>query len=38
MIADKKNDKNLSRIVNELFLRGRTLNISSAFISQTYLK
>ena len=31
MIADKKNDKNLSPTVNELFLRERTLNISRVY-------
>ena len=38
MIADMESDKKLSPIVNELFLRRRKLNISLAFISQSYLK
>ena len=38
MIADIKANKKLSPIVTELFLRGRKLNISLAFISQTYFK
>ena len=31
-------NKNLSPIVTELFLRGRNLNISLDFISQSYVK
>ena len=38
MIADMKRDKKLSTTVTELFLRGRTLNISLVFISQSYFK
>ena len=38
MIADMKANKKLNPIVIELFLRGRKLNISLAFISQSYLK
>ena len=33
-----KRDKKLSTTVTELFLRGRTLNISLVFISQSYFK
>ena len=33
IIADKESNKKLSPIVSELFLRGRKLNISLAFIS-----
>ena len=32
MIADMESNKKLSPIVNELFLRGRKLNISFVFI------
>ena len=38
MIADMEANKKLSPIVTELLLRGRKLNISLAFISQSYLK
>ena len=38
VIADMKSNKKLSRIVTELFLRGRKLNISLVFISQSYFK
>ena len=38
MIADMKSNKKLSPIVTELFLRGRKLNISLVFISQSYFK
>ena len=38
MIADMEANKKLSPIVTELLLRGRKLNISLAFISQTYFK
>ena len=37
-LADMESNKKLSHIVTELFLRGRKLNISLAFISQSYLK
>ena len=33
-----KSNKNLSPIATELFLRGRKLNISLIFISQSYFK
>ena len=36
IIADLKSNKNLSPIVTELFLRGKKLNISLVFISQSY--
>ena len=38
MIADMINNKNLSSIVNELFIRGRKPNISLVFITQSYFK
>ena len=38
MIADIESNKELSTKVTELFLRGRKLNISLAFISQSYFK
>ena len=38
MIADMINNKNLNPIVTELFIRDRKLNISVAFITQSYFK
>ena len=38
MIADMFNNKKLSPIVTELFVRGRKLNISIVFITQSYFK
>ena len=38
MIADMINNKKLNSIVTELFIRGRKLNISLVFITQSYLK
>ena len=38
MIADMINDKKLNSIVTELFIRGRKLNISLVFITQSYFK
>ena len=38
MIADMINNKKLDSIVTELFIRGRKLNISIVFITQSYLK
>ena len=38
MIADLINDKKLNSIVNELFIRGRKLNIYLVFITQSYFK
>ena len=38
MIADMINNKKLNSIVTELFIRGRKLNISIVFITQSYLK
>ena len=38
MIADMINNKKLNSIVTELFIRGRKLNISLVFISQSYFK
>ena len=37
-IADTESNKKLSPIVTELLLRGRKLNISLVFISQSYFK
>ena len=36
MIADMLSNKNLNPIVTELFIRGRKLNISLVFITQSY--
>ena len=36
MIADMLNNKKLNPIVTELFIRGRELNISFVFITQSY--
>ena len=38
MLADMKTNKKLSPILTELFLRGRKLNISLVFISQSCFK
>ena len=38
MIADMINDKQLDSIVTELFIRGRKLNVSIAFITRSYFK
>ena len=38
MIADMINNKKLNSMVTELFIRGRKLNISIAFITQSYFK
>ena len=38
MIADTINNKTLNPIVTELFIRGRKLNISIVFITQSYFK
>ena len=38
MIADMINDKKLDSMVTELFIRGRKLNISIVFITQSYFK
>ena len=38
MIADMINNKKLTSIVTELFIRGRKLNISLIFITQSYFK
>ena len=38
MIADISNNKKLNSIETELFIRGRKLNISIAFITQSYFK
>ena len=36
MIADMLSNKKLNPVVNELFIRGRKLNISLAFNTQSY--
>ena len=38
MIADMINNKKLNSVVTELFIRGRKLNISFVFITQSYFK
>ena len=38
MITDMINNKKLNSIVTELFIRGRKLNVSIVFITQSYLK
>ena len=38
MIADMINNKKLNSIVTELLIRGRKLNISLVFITQSYFK
>ena len=38
MIADMINNKKINPVVRELFIRGRKLNISIAFITQSYFK
>ena len=38
MIADVINNKKLNSIVTELFIRGRKLDISLIFITQSYFK
>ena len=38
MIADMGSNKKLNKIVTELFIRGRKLNISLVFITQSYFK
>ena len=38
VIADMTNNKKLNSIVTKLFIRGRKLNISPVFITQSYFK
>ena len=38
MIADMINNKKLNSIVTDLFIRGRELNVSLVFITQSYFK
>ena len=38
MIADMINNKKVNSIVTDLFIRGRKLNISLVFITQSYFK
>ena len=38
LIADMINNKNLNSVITELFIRGRKLNISTVFITQSYFK
>ena len=37
MITDMLSNKNLNPVVTELFIKGRKLNISIVFITQSYL-
>ena len=36
MVADMINNKKLNSVVAELFIRGRKLNISPVFITESY--
>ena len=36
MIADMLSNKKLNSMITELFIRGRKLNISLAFVTQSY--
>ena len=38
MIVDMRSNKKLNKRVTELFIRGRKLNISLVFITQSYFK
>ena len=38
LVADIINNKKLNPIITELFIRGRKLNISTAFIAQSYFR
>ena len=38
MIADMINNKELNSIITELFIKGKKLNISLAFITRSYFK
>ena len=38
MITDMINNKKLNSVVTKMFIRGRKLNISLAFITQSYFK
>ena len=38
LIADMINNKKLNLVVTELFIRGRKLNISIVFITQSFFK
>ena len=38
MIADMISNKKLNPVVTELFIRGRKVNISIVFITQSYFK
>ena len=38
MIADMINNKKLNSVVTELFIRGRKLNTSIVFVTQSYFK
>ena len=38
MIADMIHNKKVNSTLNELFIRGRKLNISLVFITQSYFK
>ena len=38
MLADTESNKKIKSLVTELFLRGKEVNVSFAFISQSYIK
>ena len=38
LVADMINTKRLNSIITELFIKGRKLNISLAFMTQSYVK
>ena len=38
LVADMINSKRLNSIITELFIKGRKLNISLAFMTQSYVK
>ena len=38
MVADMTDNKNLNPVVTELLIRGRKINISIVFITQSYFK
>ena len=38
MVADMTHNKKLNSIITELFIRGRKLNISLVFFTQSYFK
>ena len=38
MLADTESNKKIKSLVTELFLRGKEVNVSFVFISQSYIK